>query len=250
MDKKHVEKYIDEAEIFEKIKEEIYKLCPVKQPRVVFDGDGYFKDIEVGIEFYFYKEENQIVNTMVSINNMTNSYLVVGDVSNDTIGKLVAFLLNEFPYVNSVQTRVNGFEIEFLAGLEHFEQEGIGCNKISINFDTHPVLHKEFSELFQRYLNYIVSNFAESMSRAPQLRVAYKNYRAGIKKNIINSFSSEELRKFIDLMTDEERCALLIGMNTEKFFEVCDRVQKCGNASKGMVKELKRGFTTDLSDEK
>lgn len=48
-------KRIKESEVFENIKEAIYELCPVKQPRIAFDDNGYYDEIKLRIVFGFSK---------------------------------------------------------------------------------------------------------------------------------------------------------------------------------------------------
>lgn len=99
-----MEKYIKEKEVFERIKEFIYELCPVKQPRVEIDDNCYYRYIVLEISFNFYKDAH-FINTQIGFLDKENNfryYLVKDKVSEETIGKLVAFLLNDFLYVSSV----------------------------------------------------------------------------------------------------------------------------------------------------
>lgn len=224
-----MEKYVDEIEVFDKFKKVIDELYPVKKPRMEL-VDGYIpsRNKDLKINFYFYRDQEDIIRMQMYFskgNNEMSKYFLISDkLSNDMIGKLISFLLKEFPYVMSVQTNLMGFEIESVIGLEHFDEEGISCSRVNLKFDTHPKLYREFTEMFQNYLNYILSNYMEYMSMAPQIKESYKKYRANLKKDIINSLSREELENLIGLLTDEEFKDLLIGMNTKKFFEVCDKL--------------------------
>jgi len=214
-----MEKYIEEKDVFEKIRKVIYKLCPVKQPRIEIDDNCYYKNVILEISFNFYQEED-FINTQICFLDNENKfqyYLVKDKVSEDAVVKLVAFLLDEFPYVNSVQMLSNGFEIEFGIGLEHFGQKGISCNKVKIEFSTHPKLKDKFGELFQNYLNCIISNFTIDMIRAPQVKEAYNNYRDSMKEKIINNLNLAELQQIILGLSEEKMRELLANMDIDSF---------------------------------
>ena len=53
-----MEKYIEKKMIFKKIKEEIYKLYPVREPRV--KRESSYSSNELGINFYFYDIDDSI----------------------------------------------------------------------------------------------------------------------------------------------------------------------------------------------
>lgn len=226
-------KHIKESEVFEKIKEAIDELCPVKQPRIELNDADYFEEIKLGIYFGFYTDDDGFLHTKISCVksngdvavSASNYYIVDKEISDDTIGKLVAFLLSNFPYINSVETNSDMFEIEFVSGLEYFEQKGISCNKANIRF-TNMFRKDIFVEMFQNYLSYIVSNFTTEMIRIPLISETYNKSLSSIKEKIISSFSYDELQKFISLLNDEELRKVLICMNTENFFEVCDKFGK------------------------
>lgn len=240
-------KYIKESETFDEIKEAIYELCPVKQPRIELNDDDYFEEKKLGIYISFYTDDDGSVHTQISfvrtngnIAVSASNYCVVDkEISDDTIGKLVAFLLGDFPYVNNVEINSYGFEIEFVSGLEHFEQKGISCSKANIRF-TNTFRKDNCAEIIQNYLSYIVSNFTTEMIRAPQMREMYKKYLNDIKEKLIASLSGGELRQFISLLTEEQLRELLLGMDNEQFFNLCDKLQKEDGNIKGNVRELKR----------
>lgn len=118
-----------------------------------------------------------------------------------------------------------------------------------MDFSTHPKLKDNFAELFQNYLNYIISNFTIEMIRAPQIREMYKKYQNDMKEKIITSFNCEELQQFISLLNEEQLRKLFLSMDNEQFFNLCDRFSKENNNSKGNVRELKRR-PINLSDGK
>ena len=240
-----LKKYIKELEAFEKFKETIYELYPVKKPRMELEEEYIpTKNTSLRICIWPFKDIKGIVKTQMTFTNDssgTNKFYFIDDkLSNETIGKMMTFILKEFPYVRSVQTNSIGFEIKTVIGLEHFEEEGISCSKVNIVFNTSIKLAREFNNMFEEYLNYILSNYMEYMSRAPQIKEVYKKYRTSIKKDIINSLSRDDKIKFINLLSDEELSDLLIGMNTDNFFKVCDKFDKDINKPKSL--RLERGI--------
>lgn len=231
-----MEKYIEEKEIYEKIKEVIYSLCPIKKPRMKFDEEGFYQNICLRIYFYFYEDSTGKIITQLSLlkegKQLPISYLTNQKIKEDTIKKIMEFIFSEFPYVNNLQTRLNGFDIDCGIGLENFLDEGISCNKISIIFETHPKLCKDFSDLFENYLTHIMTNFINHMERAPQIRDAYKKYKINMQKRIINNLDYEELKQLIMGLTEEKLRELLISMNSDNFFELCDKIQQNTNPPK------------------
>lgn len=231
--------YIEEKDAFEKFKEIVYELYPIKKPRMELEEEYIpTRNTSLRVVVWLFKDAKGIVRTQMTFtkdyDGIYKFFYIDNKLSNDTVGKIMSFIFNEFPYVNSVQTSSIGFDIESVIGLEHFEQEGISCRKINIVFNTIITLAHEFNYMFEEYLNYILSNYIEYMRRAPQIKEVYKKYRTGIKKEIVNSLTRVELERFIGLLSDEELRDLLIGMNTDKFFKTCDEFDKDMNQPKSL----------------
>ena len=89
----------------------------------------------------------------------TKNYLISDKVSTDTVGNLIELFLLFFPYVNSLYTSEFGFKIGFKMGLEQRAITKINCDELEVSFDTHPDLGKDFSCLFDSYLEYIMLTF-------------------------------------------------------------------------------------------
>lgn len=166
--------------------------------------------------------------------------MVDKEISYDTIGKLISFLLNDFSYVRSVEINQNEFELGFIPDLGQFDKEGISCNEVNIRFDTSFRLKDNFANLFQDYLNYIVSNFTMEMLKTPQIMEMYKKYLSDMKEKIITSFTPEELQQFIQLLSEVQLRELLLSMDNEQFFNLCDGFLKEDNNPKGNGYELRR----------
>lgn len=235
-------KELQEKDVYENFKEVIYKLYPIKKPRMELKEEYIStNNANLKIVFCFYKSKNNMIKTQMYFvkdnNGMSKFYFIDDKLSNNTVGKLISFILKEFPYVRSIQTSSMGFDIECVIGLEQFEEEGISCSKVNIVFNSSIKLANEFDGMFQDYLNYILSNYMEYMSRAPQIKEVYKKYRSAIKKDIINSLTRVKLEEFINLLSDEELRDLLIGMNTDNFFKVCDKFDKDINKPKSLSLE-------------
>lgn len=244
-------KELQEKDAFEKFKEVVYELYPVKKPRMELEEEYIpTKNTSLRICIWPFKDMKGIVKTQMTFTNDSSGinkfYFIDDKLSNETIGKMMTFILKEFPYVRSVQTSSIGFEIETVIGLEHFKEEGISCSKVNIVFNTSIKLAREFNNMFEEYLNYILSNYMEYMSRAPQIKEVYKKYRTSIKKDIVNSLKKEELVQFISLLSDEEVRDLLIDMNTDNFFKVCDKFDKDINKSKSL--RLERGIPKKVNN--
>lgn len=239
--------YIYDSEVITKIREVIYKLYPVKEPRIDSDMYTYIsnrtKMPKMGINFYFYKDDIGSTKTQILFMNdgtsISKCYLVDGKVSNNSIGSLISFLLQQFPYVSFVRSFAYGIEMNFTIGLEHYEQEGISCKSIDVEFNTHPKFYGDFRNLFRDYLEYIVNTFYESMSNTPEFKKAYENYSSMIKKQIVDSLSYEELLRFASLMEVKELRELLSSMDNDYFFKLCNSFQKSSDMTKRKVLELK-----------
>ena len=243
------EKYIKDSEIFEKIKEVIYGLYPVKKPRL--DSWEYLctctKKPEMAITFYFYKDDDGSTKTQVMFLTGTESvkhgistvYVVDSKLSKQTIGKLISFILLQFPYMRSLHQNGSGFEMNFNLGLENEEQEGISCNKIDIQFETHPKFYGEFKDLFRNYLEYIVDTFYVAVSKTPQFISSYKKYSDKIKKETIESLSYDQLQKFTKLIDEKILRILLSNIDNDYFFELCNTFQKENETTKKKILELK-----------
>ena len=243
------ERYTKEDEIFNKIKDVMYKLHPIKKPRI--DSWKCFcnciKKPEMAITFYFYKDDDGLTRTQVLFLDGTESskhstgdiYVVKSELSEQTIGKLISFILSEFPYIGSLHQCGSGFEISFNIGLENEEQEGISCSKINIWFETHPNIYGQFKQLFHDYLEYIVDTFYVEVSKTPQFIDAYRRYSDKLKEEIIESLSYEELQKFVKLIDEKKLRILLSELNNDYFFELCNSFQEQNETTKKKILELK-----------
>ena len=245
-----MEKYIKEGDLVNTIKEVICELCPVKKPRISFDEDTYrYENTDLKITFYFYEVKDFVCVQICFWKNDKGTFkycLVDEKISNDVIGDLIRFLLSEFPYVNSLYTHGNGFELFFGLGLEHHEKEGVSCNKLGLSFNTHPDLIKRFSSLFDDYLKYIMFTFQEEISKNPECAKGYyKGYYDMIKPMKIRELSSFDLRKIASLLSDDEICELLCRMSNDRFFELYDMLKNDSNVVKGKVLELKKNSGVD-----
>ena len=229
-----MKKYIEEREVFDKIREVIYGIYPVKYPRVSFSEENYtYENNGLWITFNFYNDMTGRTNTQVMISRTgdfcgnSNYYLVNGEISENTIGNLIKFLLVNFPYVNSLYTYSNGFKMDFGIGLEQHCMEGIGCSSVEVIFDTHPKLKDNFSKVFSDYLEYVMSTFQDEISKNPNcLKGCYKGYYDVMKSRMIKSFSSEDLREIANMLTEDEVRNLLLNMSNERFFELSDNLNR------------------------
>jgi len=253
------ERYTKDDEIFDIIKKNIYNIYPFKKPRI--DSWEYFcnckKKPEMAITFYFYKDADESTRTQVMFLNGNASfkhgtgdtYIIKSHLSEKTICKLISFILSEFPYMTSLHQFGSGFEINFDIGLENEELDGISCSKIDIQFETHPKFYDEFKELFREYLEYIVDAFYVEVSKTPLFIKTYREYSDKIKRELIESLSYEELQKFIKLIDDNNLRAMLLNMDNDYFFNLCNSFQKQNEATKKKVLELKEStVNTVLND--
>lgn len=216
---------IEEKTLFNEMKKNIYKLCPIKKNKT--DSDN-IKKIELIITFYFYKEENNSIKMQTNIkkrNRLHDSkseydYLVDREISKETFGKLVSFILKDFPNIRSLDTHSKGFDLEFSNGPDYQEQTNIGCNDINIRFTTSSEFQYDFASIFLEYLDYIYTNFPEQTSRNNQFRNEYKKYCIRIKTAMINFYTSEELKKRIENLSNGELIKLLYGIDNETFFNL------------------------------
>lgn len=255
-----MERNIKETEVFEIIKDVVYDLHPVKQPRIDFweyVGSG-IKKPEMDILFYFYRDFDDSIKTQITImdrfgiskNYTQKDYLIDSSISEETIGKLITFILSEFPYMLSLHQQAGGFEINFSLGAEHEEEQGISCSKINIEFDTHPKLYESFRKLFRDYLEYIVNTFYGAVSNTADFKEAYKKYSDKIKMEILDSLSYEELKKLINLIDEKRLRMLLSDIDNDYFFELCNLFQKNNETTKKKILELKSSAIDDVIDSK
>lgn len=250
------ERYIKDDEVLNIIKDVIYELHPVMRPRIYSWAylEKGIKMPEMEIRFYFYNDDDLDTKTQIMFLDGTESckheipttYVVDAKISMQTIGKLISFLLTEFPYMRSLHESPNGFGINFNIGLEHEEQEGISLSAIDINFDTHPRLYSEFRELFRDYLEYIINSFYGYVSRTPEFKNAYNRYSDKIKRETIDSLSYIELQNLLRLIDENRLRELLLGMNNDDFFELCNSFQKSNETTKRKILELKERTINDV----
>lgn len=225
---------INENQVFEKIKEAIYELCPVKKPRIDLRIKDSSREKKIGIDFNFYRDEDNLIKVQIGFlesNCLTGRfvskyYLVDEVISKETVDRLISFLLSEFPYAKNFHTYPTGFEMEVGLGVEHLEEEGISCSGISVQFSTHPLLMENLNELFCGYLEYIICNFREQVSKNPRCVKDYKKFGERIKKVTLDSFSVEEMKQLVDLLDEEELRILLCGIDTGSFFKLCDMIRE------------------------
>jgi len=249
-----MEKNIKEIEVFEKIKEVVYELHPIKRPRIdsleyIVNGN---RKPEMDIMFYFYRDFDNSIKTQITIidrfsvskNYVQKNYLIDSSISEDTIGKLITFILSEFPYMSSLHQCTCGFEMNFNIGVEHEEEQGVSCSKINFQFDTHPKLYESFVQLFRSYLKYIVNTFYGAVSNTADFKNAYQRYSDKTKMEIISSLSYSELKRLINLIDEDNLRRLLSDMDSECFFTLCDLFQNSNESTKRKILELK-GNTID-----
>ena len=240
---------IKEEEVFEKIKESIYKLHPIKKPRI--DSWAYYEkhleNPEMIIYFYFFRDNDDSVKVQVGFMDgcrsfrygIDESYLTDTVISEETISKLISFILINFPYMRSLYKTPTGFEMNFRIGAEHEEEEGIECSVVDVVFETHPLLYDRFRELFNDYIEYITDNFYAYVSKTPEFKKAYNKWAKKIKGEIITSLSHDELINFVSLIDDDVMRQLLFSMNSDYFFEICNSFQKNNETTKKKMLELK-----------
>lgn len=240
---------IKEEDVFEKIKEQIYELHPIRKPRI--DSWAYYESRtakpEMSIDFYFFVDNDDSVKVQIGFmdgcrsfrHSAGNSYLTDIVISEETIVKLISFILINFPYMQSLHKTPNGFEMNFCIGAEHEEEEGIGCSVVDVVFETHPLLYDRFKELFNNYIEYITDNFYAYVSKTPEFNEAYNKWSKKIKGEIITSLSHDELVNFVSLIDDEAMRQLLFSMNNDYFFEICNSFQKNSETAKKKMLELK-----------
>lgn len=253
------DRIIKEEQIFEKIKESIYKLHPIKKPRI--DSWMYYESHsnkpEMNIEFYFFIDKDDSVKVQVGFmdgcrsfkHSIDNSYLTNNIISEETIRKLISFILINFPYMLSLHKNSTGFEINFCIGMEHEEEEGIECSAIDIVFETHPLLYDNFKEVFNNYIEYITDNFYTYVSKTPEFKEAYDKWAMKTKNEIINYLSHDELTNFVSLIDDNVIRQLLSSMNIDYFFKICESFQKNSEMTKKKILELKKSTMNTAIDE-
>ena len=158
---------INQKEIINKIKREIYRIHPILKPRkitekgntsvmeIYFNFSATYDNIPIMVIDFLDGNENYRSSTSVS-------YELDVYIDFEIVNELISYLITEYPYISDFSISSLSFSLDFEYPFEMSEQKGISCDKIILEFN---VYDNEFIPLLNQYLSNILVSFTEELSR-------------------------------------------------------------------------------------
>ncbi len=121
----------------------------------------------------------------------------------------------EVPHDNAGWQRI---KLSFIVNQREDNMCGMGCSDIQLVLDFSNHLNKK--ELEVQYLDAIVHRFYKQLKDTPYIRRQYHDYCLKEKTKIVNSFSDSELHDFMNLLSTEELCQIVLSLEDQRFIEL------------------------------
>ncbi len=193
------------------IKSTIYKMHPIKKPRVNITKLYTIGAPEMEVELYFFEDKNNILKTQVIFSDgnyyhkTSKSYFTINNLINkEIVIDLINFLLEEFPIISNFNVDKNSLSLEFSFSSEKNMTKGISCRRLKLIF-----ISRENTHIINDYLKCILDNYSDKLSSTPLFKERYEEYLNNNKKEMINTLNKEELKEIINLLSEEELKNLL-----------------------------------------
>ncbi len=208
---------INHDEILNKIKNEIYKIHPVTNPRKN-------NEIKSVMEIYFTIGEtydNIPITTIKFLDgdeyskSSTPAFYKLDEYINlEIVNKLISYLLVEYPYINDLSISSMSFSLSFIYPFEMENKEGISCDKIILKFNTRSY---EFIPILNNYLINILLTFTNELSQTQTFQDEYSEYCNHLQKSILDSLSEKEIEQMIKILPNEIKRKLLKTLSSQYF---------------------------------
>lgn len=230
---------IYQDEILNKIKNEIYRIHPVTNPRKN-------NEIKSVMEIYFTIGET-INNSFTTIKfldgdeyskSSTPTFYKLDEYINlEIVNKLIYYLLVEYPYINDLSISSMSFSLSFIYPFEMENEEGISCDKIILKFNTRSY---EFIPILNNYLTNILLTFTNELSQTQTFQDKYSEYCNHLQKSILDSLSEKEIEQMIKILPIEIKRKLLKTLSSQYFLQFYQNYYNDETSPKKLIKSEKK----------
>ncbi len=214
---------IKENDMMEKIKQEIYRLYPIQNPRE--KENIPYAEMEINIEYSI--RENEPYTSIYFLNgndsykiSTETSYLINEHISNEKIRELINYLLAEFPIIAGLDVRNNSYILQFIYPMEMESIEGVSCNSILLNIN---IRQKELLPLLRNCFKDIIMNYYDKMKTTPLFQNEYQKFCEQYKETIINELSDEDIMKLLNQLPKEDKISILKNISENYLLEFYDK---------------------------
>lgn len=220
--------YEKDNEILNLVKEVILKQYPILQDRLDVLLIYPRPTMSIILNFNNYNNKNSTefmfgVGTDTFSSSIPKSINVDGLVSTKFIVDLISYILSDHDIISSINKKYGQIKLSFDVDMKDENMSGISCGTITLYLDFS--CYDNYEELLDKYLNVIVTTFFDKLKNTESYKREYDESCLMIKKNVINSLSEEQLRIFINMLNNEDLCAILLNMPNDRFIEVYENFQ-------------------------
>ena len=223
-----MEKKLDSFDTFIKIKNAIFDMHPICEPRLNLDNLFDRGTIEMGISFNFYKRENSDYHTQIifldgngNCMSMKSSFCVEELLSYNIIDKLMTFILKEFPIVCDFSFLNNSFELKFTFSAERYIDKGLSARYFYLKFES-----RYEKDIINDYFKYIISTYYEEISKTEIFKREYQEYLDEYKRDYLSSLDRNELDKILNMLSDDSIRNILYYLSNVEFITVYNELNR------------------------
>ncbi len=202
---------MNKEETLNNIKSTIYKIHPLKRPRVCMPKLFTIDAPEMEVELYFFVDNQNIQKTQVIFSDgnyyhkTSKSYFTIDNlISKEIVIELIDFLLENFPIISNFNVDKSTISLEFTFSAEKNMTRGISCRSLKLIF-----ISKEKKNIINDYLKCILENYSDKLSTTTLFKERYEEYLDNNKKEIVNALDREGLQEIINSLSEEELKELL-----------------------------------------
>lgn len=215
-------------EIIKEIKKIILNRYPILEDRMDSLWDSQ-KAIEINIKFL--SEKNKAETYVMFLDGVEGFKVATPEriqmnklITPNMICDLIEFIISDHDYVKGLNQSQDKIELSFGVDMRDDNMKGMECQTIELILDFKYCMDKE--ELIMQYLKEIISHFASQLQDTAFVQKHLHEYCCNQKAEVINSLASEELRSFIQLLSDEDLCKLLLTLSDNEFANLYNRFMK------------------------
>ena len=154
---------------------------------------------------------------------------------------IIEFILSDHDYISEFDKFNNTIHLKFVVNWSNEAMRGISCGDIDLNVELGRFSYQsEFpnqNEVLDYYIKGIVNRFHQELKNTETYKKEYKKYIALEKAQIINSLTEEELQLFLQQLTTEDICSLLLTLSDDRFREIYDDFEQA-KEQKRLIKQI------------
>ncbi len=210
---------INQNEVLDKIKNEIYKIHPILNPR----KNNEIKSI---MEIYFTFQEsydNKKITTIGFLDgneysriSSSTTYKLDEYIDFKIVNQIISYLISNYTYISNFSINQTSFSLTFECPFEMRNQEGISCDKIILKLNARD---KEFVSVLNQYLINILFQFTNELSQTQTFQYKYIEYCNSLQKKILNSLNDSEIEQMIQMLPIEKKRELLKKLQSQYFLQ-------------------------------